>query len=330
MRPTTTRDITFSIGNYYFNNGASIPQNLAVELSPTLLNPNLSLKKFQENSFWYSSALSIGTKVNTDKSYAIGIGLKFKLIDKQDLRKDKAYLSMLTDFSAKDANAYNKAIKEVVNDQLANNNSAGKTFIELQIHVNDAYQKNNTAEEKAIREKIDKIMAKNKVDGYNDIVNNVIPKYRDSVKRSNWNKLIWDIGTATLLNSKDSLLRNIKAASKIGIWTTAGIPLGPKGQLLIGYTAQWRDTINSNLGVSTHNIGLRAYYGANDLKTFIEGNALFANTQKNTLKASIGIETTFFGGLWMDFSLGISQQGNARAVFTPGFNVFFANGEKKK
>ncbi|PWK80178.1 hypothetical protein LX99_00642 [Mucilaginibacter oryzae] len=325
MRPTSVRDIAFSIGNYFTANGAAIPQNLAVELSPKLFHPNVSLNDFYKNRFWYTSALSVGTKVNSDKSYAIGLGIKFRILDFQDLRLNASLINQLNLLGQAGTRSYSEALRFVAKKYMdADTNGNGYQHWR---HVVDSIYRlaePGTATGKVIKQEI------------LDYIKNVgkfnpdrIVQIRDSIKNVLWNKSIWDVGIAALFNSKDSLIRNIKPASKLGLWTTAGFPLGAKGQLLIGATGQLRDTVNSRLGAKSLSIGSRAYYGSNDVKGFVEANGLFQTNQKFTYKASLGIETAFFGGMWVDFSLGISKQQGAKAVFTPGFNLFFGNGERK-
>lgn len=322
MRPTSTRNIAFSIGNYFLNNGATIPQNLAVEISPALFDPHLSLTKFRQNRFWYTSALSVGTKVNTDKSYAIAVGVKFKLLDEQDLRMNDVLIKKFDEYGPNLVNAFANAVKTVTRQLKANDPTNTVDFPTYSQNVADAYRDTANAKHAMIKKLIDA-----EINSSFDVTK--ISKFRDSIKKANWNKPIWDLGFASLFNSKDSLLRNIKAFSKIGLWTTFGAPLGAKGQLLIGLSAQLKDSLSRSLNIGTLNIGSRAYYGSNDLKGFIEANANIETHQSGIYKASLGIETTFFGGMWVDFSLGFSKQGGSKAVFTPGFNLLFGNPEKK-
>jgi hypothetical protein len=321
MRPASVRDISVSVGNYLLNNSGTIPQNMAVEVSPSLFNPHVSLQDFQKARLWYTSALSLGTKVNADKSYAIGLGVKFRLIDHQDLRLNETFLAQISEIGQEINAAYSNAINTVTREHMKNDTS--KKYHEWRVIVENAYSQPQTATDSVLQKE---------VNSYIDKVSNPakIITLRDQAKTTSWNKTIWDIGGAILFNSKDSFLRDIQPAAKIGVWTTLGLPLGPKGQLLIGLTGLLWDTLHTHLNVGSLNIGSRAFYGSNDLKGYIEGNGLFQTILPPTYKASIGIETTFFGGLWLDFSLGISKQGDAKAIFTPGFNLFFGNSEKKK
>ncbi|GAC1300182.1 MAG: hypothetical protein NVSMB24_00200 [Mucilaginibacter sp.] len=324
MRPTSTRNIAISIGNYLFNNGATIPQNLAVEIAPALFNPHVSLKNFAKNRWWYTSALSIGTKVNTNKSYAIGIGLKFKIFDKQDLRLNNVLIREFDKYGILNNKAYSDAVDVVTKEFLAKDVTGTKDFFQWRSDVTDAYSdiSGTNPLHNRVKKEVDNLIQMNF-----DV--NKISAFRDSIKNELWNKPIWDVGIATLLNSKDSLIANLHGATKIGLWTTYGMPLGSKGQLLIGITAQMRDTLNSRFKIKTLNIGTRAYYGNNNTKGFIEGNVQMHTEQKALIKASVGIERTFGDGIWLDFSLGFSKQGDGKAVFTPGFNLLFGNGEKK-
>lgn len=320
MRPTSTRDIAFSIGNSLITNGLTIPQNLTVELSPTLLKPHLNLKDFQKNSFLYTSALSIGTKVNKDKSYGIALGLKFRIFDQQDLRLNKELLTR-NDLLGRIINdSYSRAMKEMAQDRALKNPQ--KKPIDHLIDISRSYSDGSAPDHKQVYDGIASIMKRTIDPGE-------VERFRDSIKKSNWNKPQMYMGIASLFNSKDSLLSNLSGASKLGLWSTAGFPVGKKGQILIGLNGQMADTLGKSLNNKKLDIGTRLYYGENNLKGFIEGNVQYRNIQKPCYKASIGIETTFFGGLWANFSLGFKKENGAKAVFSPGFNLYFANGEKK-
>lgn len=327
MRPATVKNVAVSVGNSLLGSKGSIPQNMAIELAPAILKPNVNLYEFQRNPIWYTSSFSIGTKVNADKSYAIGLGIKVRLIDKADLRLDKSFIAVLDQYANTSVITYSQAIQQVTREYYMadkqKNGVAAKPFPVWRQIVADAYANPKTQSDSIIFKQVTAIYSK-------AFDPQGISEYRDSIKKNNWNKLVWDMGIGALFNSKDSLLKDIRPASKIGLWTTIGLPFaGTKGQLLIGLTGQLRDTVNSRFGIAMLNIGARAYYGSNDLKGFLEGNTLLQSYQAGTFKGNIGIETTFVGGLWVDFTLGVTKQGSAKAAFTPGFSVFFGNGEKK-
>ncbi len=324
MRPTSVRNIAFSTGNYFISNGGTIPQNLAVEISPALFNPRVSLNDFKKNRFWYTSAFSIGSKMNQDKSYAIGLGFKIRLWDKQDLRTNTILIKKFDEYGPPLLDAYRNAVRRIAMEMLNKDKTRKKSFETCLQETEKALKDTSDQLHNEVQKECSAIIGKS----FNT---DRISELRDSIKKANWNKLIVDLGAAVLFNSKDSLLRDIQPASKLGLWATAGFPIiGQKGQLLIGVTGQLKDTVNSRFGIKTLNLGSRAYYGSNDIKGFIEADTFFANTQKSTLKASAGIETTFFGGMWLDFFLGLSKQTSAKAIFTQGLTISFANGEKKK
>jgi hypothetical protein len=154
--------------------------------------------------------------------------------------------------------------------------------------------------------------------------------YREEIKESLWNAEIWDLGIATLFASKDSLLKSIKAPSIVGLWTTYGLPITPKGQLLIGLNIQVKVDSTGQLNTFYGNIGLRAYYGQNNIKGFIQGESGFVKSELPIFKMGIGIETTFAESIWIDFSLGMTKTGGQQALFTPGINISYAPGGKTK
>ena len=144
-----------------------------------------------------------------------------------------------------------------------------------------------------------------------------------------WNATILEIGFASLFNSEDSLIKNISSVSQIGFWITYGHSIGSKGQILFGINGNIKDTGSEHLNDYNINIGSRLYYGGNNTKAFIDGEVIFQSFMEPSYQSNIGIEGTFLGGLWGNFSIGIKKTGNQQATFVPSLNLNLANAEKK-
>jgi hypothetical protein len=323
MRPTTTRDISIAIGNYYINNGTTIPKNLSVEISPALFNPKINLIEYQNSitRLWYTSSYSIGTKVNQNGGYDIGVGFKLKLLDYADLRTNKSFLSFLDNVGKITNSVFSDAITKEVQELIKLRNIQADSAYAL---VDTAFINKKEPIYSEITAKINKYLP-----SYNELMQSII-NYRDSIKASDWNAKTWDLGVATLFSSKDSLIKDLKAPSKLGLWTTYGTPLGQMGQLLAGLNAGLSDDSNGVLNVANGSLGLRVYYGQNETKGFIQGESNFAKSQLPSFQAGIGLETTFAGCIWIDLSLNIKKTGSQPFAFTPGINISYGNAEKVK
>src|ERR1035437_1950822 len=324
MRPTSTRDIGISIGNYYINNGATIPKNITVEISPSLFNPDVSLADYQSNGtrLWYTSALSVGTKVNQDGSYQIGAGIKVKLVDKTDLRSNGKLINFINNIGPVLTNDFEKAMDTVVENYKKDKKvDRHVAYDSVFAEYNDSGNPKHAEIEKKVNDSM--------LSSGSHLAQKIID-YREEIKESLWNADIWDLGIAALFASKDSLLKSIKAPSIIGLWTTYGLPITSKGQLLIGLNTQVKDDSTGQLNTFNGNIGLKAYYGKNNTKGFIQGESGFAKSELPVFKMGIGIETTFAESIWIDCSLGMTKTGGHQALFTPGINISYAPGGKTK
>lgn len=321
LRPATTRDIAISVGNYVATSGATIPTNLSVAISPSIFNPKIPLDTYKKNKYWYNSSLSIGTKQNANKSYALAFGLSFKVIDNADLRSNDAFINFINTQGPLINASFTDAAKE---EAFKMASSWQMTPHDALVEVYKSYNDTTDPNHKSVLQDITNSMTTKSVNGAK-----LISNYRDSIKNVLWNATILEIGVAGLLNAKDSLIKDISTPPQYGLWATYGHSLTSKGQILIGLNAQ--STIDSltNKSVANFNAGFRLYFGKSDFKGFIQGEGKYMDHELPAYDAAVGIETTFFGGLWLDFGLGIKKSGNAAVSFNPTINFFFANGEKK-
>lgn len=312
LRPTSTRDIAVAIGDYYLNNGTTIPRNVAVEISPSLFNPKVNLGDYEKERAWYTSAYSIGTKVNPSGSYAVALGAKMKLIDDADLRTNKKLRAFIDSYGMTLPTAYVDAKAVVAKAMGYENDIVG--FNQILADPSDAHHV------KAVE------MVNSEINKKVDL--DKISKFRNEQKDSLWNAQVWDIGLGVSFASKDSLLKNLSTLDRVGIWTTYGLPLSSQSQLLIGLNALLKDDSTGTLNTGNGNVGARVYWGRNDIKGFVEAECVCENKVVPLYKGGAGLETTFSGGIWITFDLGFDKMGSQPAKFAPSVSISFAPGEK--
>jgi hypothetical protein len=308
LKPTSVKSAAFSIGNYFLTKGSIIPKNLAVEISPLLLNGKASLNDYNNSKFLYRMRFSLGTNILDNGGYNIGEGFRFTIIDKTDLRDFKSnrqFANLLYASTINNSVAVNKAISEYIMGHPAENLT--------QISAREKYSTDS-----AFKKGINAMAVK-----FYDI--ETVVAYRDSIKNSLWNAPIWEVSVAALQSSRDSLVKNLQL-SQIGLWTTAGIPLGKKGQLLIGGKIAIVDSVTWHTDIS---IGERLYYGSNDIKVFLQAQYDYKN-KTNNFTASLGGQFNIFNGLWGEVSLNLVVDGKGKLSYQPGFNIGLGTPEKKK
>lgn len=308
IKPTSVRSIVLNIGNYYLKNGATIPKNLAIEISPLLLNPIASLNDYQKNKFLYRMRLSAGTNLLDNGAFEIAEGLRFTIIDKTDLRCESDFLDKLYQSCTNKSEAINEAIKDYVKIE-------GGKYKNI-IDANEAYNEDINFKEE--------IIELSKRYFTNEMVNpDSISSLRDKTKQKLWNATIWEVGIATMQYSPDSLANHL-SFSKAGFWTTYGTHLTKNDQLLIGGKFSLVDSL-SNLR-SNVTIGTRYYYGKNDLRAFVQGEYRFEKNM-NSATASLGCIFNITKGIWGQFAMNFIFN-NGNVIYKPSLNINFGTKEK--
>ncbi len=306
LKPTSVRKVAFSIGNYFLTAGNVIPKNLAVEISPLLLNGKASLNDYNKNKFWYRLRFSLGTNIVSNGGYNVAEGLRLTVIDKTDLRDFRCnpdFINFLYKSAINNSVAHDKAFADYATKHSS-----------TPINVSEQYFK-----DKKFKHLFDSLYA-------NDFVDiDAVSGYRDSIRNLLWNAPIWELGIATLQSSSDSLLKNLKF-SQIGFWSTTGIAIGKKGQLLIGCKVALVDSVQWQTTVS---IGERLFYGTNNIKGFLQAQYDYKN-KRSGFTASLGCQFNIANGLWGEFSINLVIDGNGKLSYQPGFNIGLGTPEKKK
>jgi len=310
LKPTSVRALAFGIGNYFMTSAGIIPKNMALEISPLLLNSKASLNDYNRNKFLYRSRLSVGTSLLDNGAYTVAEGLRFTLMDRTDLRDFQSnpwFTDVLYATAVDKSVAINKAFEEYLRTHPD----------EKLITVRDKY-----STDAAFKAAIDKSARK-----FFDKALNVdrLAEIRDSIRNILWNAPIWEIGAAALQSSEDSLTKNLKF-SQIGFWSTAGIPIGTKGQLLIGAKVASVDSVKWQTVVS---IGQRFFYGSNNAKGFVQAQYEHRN-KSNWFTSSMGCQFNVTNGLWGEFSLNLVVDGRGDVSLHPGFNIGFGTPERER
>jgi len=308
IKPTSVRNIAFNIGNYYLTNGTTIPKNLAVEISPLLLNSKASLNDYEKYKFLYRMRLSIGTNVPNNGGYEIAEGIRFTIIDKTDLRCNDDFLKTLYQSCINKSVAIDKAIKDYANSHHIS-----------QVEIGELYGKDSV-----LTKNIDEL---SKQYFTNDMVTpDSISKIRDKLKQKLWNASIWEADIAVMQKSPDSLINN-SIFPKVGLWTTYGTHLSKNDQLLIGGKFGMVDSLSK--WYRNVSIGTRYYYGSNELRAFVQGEYRYANNM-NAATASLGFVFNITNGIWGQFTMNFIFDNKGNVTYSPGFNVSFGTQEKKK
>ncbi len=322
LKPTSVRAAAFSIGNYLLTNGSVIPKDLAVEISPMLLNSKVTLYDYNKHKFWYRSRLSLGSQQSTATgSFELSEGLRFTLIDKTDLRTNKVFLNKLQTYLINDAVSLADARKPFLNDDRFKILLEKYNIITPQ-NLNDALADDSKADLiKAFNDYVDEL---NSTRG---IPPDYVEKLRDKVRDSLWNAPIWELAAALVETSPDSLIQDIKTVNKFDVWSTVGLPVMSKGQILLGLKYEGaKDSINqwqSNLS-----LGFRFYYGANDVRGYVQAQFDRVN-KENTGMADAGCEFTITNGLWANAGASFKLLPDGNTSFVPQLSIKFGTPEKK-
>lgn len=307
VKPTSARNIAVNIGNYYMNNGLTIPQNMAVEISPFLMSPDLSLYKYSQNPFLYRLRFSIATKIADNGTYHLAEGIRLTLIDKTDLRTDEKFINEIYKSSLNEARTFELAFSEYIRNHPEEDLD--------QISAGDLYDSDEN-----FRNKIDLLMTQLQRDDYMSI-----NKIREKRTEELWNAEIWELGLAALQHSPDSTLNKIKM-SQIKLWSTYGTGLGKHGQLLMGCNFELVDS--SAQWLPKLSVGSRLYYGKNDLRYFVQAEYSHIN-QINDLTCSTGLVFNISAGIWAQFGLNLIYDFKGNMSFVPGINLGLALAGKK-
>lgn len=293
-RPISTREVAITISNLL--QGAKIPDNYALEISPGLIFSN-SLPDYQKNPFWYRARISFATKTLDNSKRQLGAGIRVTLVDNTDLRMDKSLQTELIKLGQKSDELKSESITELLSEG-----------VDIE----------NPDFEKLLNEKLEK-------KGFEKI-SKEIEKQRDIYKKKKWNESIVEIGFAVSATSQDSVFENLSAES-YRWWLSGAFPLGEDGQFITGLNGGITKNNNGELKNTESNFGLRAYYGTNYHKLFLDGTLRTASSFTPMISFNIGYEFNLSNGLWADLLIGIIKKESNKFVSTSSLNLRLATPE---
>jgi hypothetical protein len=300
LRPSTPKDFSLVLNQFYNGNNIVIPQKIAVEIAPiTLLRYNrLTLEDYQKTPVLYNSRISLGTVQDSLSVSKVALGFRTTLINRGDIKNE----NYLTEIYAT-LGVLGKSRSDYIDAELERRGISEEEFAldeDLQEELNSNYED---------------------IKMQTDSVENLIKEYQNK----NWNAEKLDVAFSIVGTSPDSIVGNIKYNSFSG-WATYARPVGENGQLMLG--------VNLNLAQSEENsitnftIPVRYYMGTNKLKGFAEGQYKYkkiGDIKSSELLLKLGFEYYLAFGFWADFYAGVYNDlttNNSR--FTSNFRLVYA------
>lgn len=327
LRPSTPMAIAATASQFYGNGNGILPRNIAVEVAPLILvdaspNRRMELRKYLKRRILHSLRVSIGTLTDSATSpyvSKLGVGLRFSLIDKGDLRYDRDFLSEVAQVLRNDALIESKLRTEF--------NKIHPLTENISLAERDTlFNKFRTT--KVLPEEI-------------DITENEIEKIKEDYKRKNWNAQKLDVALAWAGRSPDSLVGNL-SFHRFTAWATLAQPVGQWGQLLIGLNYdQSRNIVETREeDLRRYNLSTRLYAGTNRFKGYLEGqyalldrrlNGGGPNLQSNNLYVHLGGEYGILDGVWVQGYAGFQRNNSdGSSAFTGHLDLRFTIPERIK
>ncbi len=300
LRPSTPQAITSAFSSFYSNGKIIFPENIALELSPSLLlnvnKPLSELNEYSKNRLLNTLRISVGTLNKSDeltiKSRSIGLGFRINLLDKADPATDLLFHQKISD-ALKD---FRKETREIFLIQFAikNNIDINQLDFEFLIMGNPALKKRfdlELANENSIPQK--RFLA-------------ILKKIKDDYKTANWNADKIDLASAISFKSSDSLAKNAKLSTS-ELWFSAAKRCGKNGLLTFGLNGRLE---NQNLVENNNKLNyqitlpIRYYIGTNRVKAFADAHYQYKKNTKSGLFAAFGSELNLYDGFWLMISTG--------------------------
>lgn len=302
LEPSSTKNLAFTIADYYLKNGLVIPKNFGLELSPLLFLKKISISDFQSHPTVYRTKFSVGTNTLENNCYQVAEGLRFTLIDNRDLRTNTLFIGQIEKYSI-DRN-------KIKSDVFENYQKTNSTIYKNIFALDEAYKTDSL-----LRQQLDEIIESEcakKLAGREQL-----QKLRDEFTKNNWNSKVWELGIAVLEESKDSLFTNLQL-SKFGLWSTYSGGFTKTDQFLAGVNYMLTDSLNEwkpQLGIA-----VRYYRGSNAWRGFVQIE--YKNFDKsNTITASLGLLTELTEGNWGQFTFNLSYDFEGNISYSPGIRV---------
>ncbi|TAL70166.1 MAG: hypothetical protein EPN82_06005 [Bacteroidetes bacterium] len=305
LRPATVNDLTLSISNIIsdLRIGVGIPQSYCLEFSPGFLYNGQSLTNevYSKYDWFYRTRLSFGIKANNieKNNYSAGVGIRFSIFDKQDLRLDEDYKNKSAEITSRSI----KKIKDKLNSLITQYCEEKHTII------------NEIVKDSLLMDSLE-TEAKEMVERQ---ANQAISEIRKDWAEKNWNADILEFAFATRIAAPDTLT-NIYGIDKYTFWLTYGKSIFSFGQLLIGVNGQvQRDSISSNF-VGNIKPAFRFYIGSNHLKVFFEAQSSHTINKIPEYLLNFGLELKIYPNIWLVLNYG-TQKTNISNEWKEIYNI---------
>lgn len=304
LRPSSVNDLSVITSNFMSGNSIVLPQTFALEVAPIMLAQanSITLSQYEKNKVWHSLRFSLGSEKQTFdafEQYNLSIGAKITIIDKGDIKADKAYISKLAKILA-------ESTKDQNDFKLVFLDSIGKTATEVAFNSELTKQLENY-----ISEQLE--LQKEKNDSLKKNYPLRIQELKIKYKAQNWNKQKLDFAVAVLNKSPDSLAKNVKFGA-FGVWGTLALPVNSWGQVLIGASykySEYNEFYEKSEDYKYFNenrmsLTSRFYFGTNRIKGFLEGQYYMQDLGETTNNAliNLGAELNLVNGIWVNFNGG--------------------------
>lgn len=304
LRPSSLREVSILVSRF-LEEGSALPQALAVELSPALLirGNQLRLSDYRKSAWLYRARVSVASVPSVDAGTDVSVGLRFTLIDRSDMRCDPKLLDQLY------------RIGREINDVQA---EANRIYIGNPALFEDLPQAEQAKRREMAEAYVDSALGRRADD--------TILQARDEAKQRLWNAEILEFAFASKFHAADSTISALRASSH-AVWVTWGLPLGSPGMILMGGRGMVRENAASSVDLFTVSGSLRAYYGTETFKGFLEASGSWASDLLPRFNANLGGELNLLNGLWLDATVGIESEGARGQFIRTAWNLRFATPE---
>jgi hypothetical protein len=308
LRPSDAKAFALMLGEQTLRNGV-LPESYAAEIAPGLLFDagRLTLSKYRAAPWFYNTRLSVGSsrKPGTSGATQVGFGLRTTPYSAGDLKTDEKFAAAVDTVLLR-RNDERTTLKL---DFLRENSTSEETLKTSDLATNTALR---VAANQYVKEQ---------VAARAQLRRDSVQILRQQYKNGNWNKFSVDVGGAVLLESPDSLAKNVGFQRCSG-WFTAGFPASSSGQLLAGGSysygladSVWRHSLS---------VGVRGYFGSNNAKVFAElGYKMPVSGDGQHIEGSLGGEFLLLDGTWIALSLAGEKEIGGPWTLTPSLEYRF-------
>lgn len=328
LRPSDVKKFAIMISPFYSNKQGVIPKNFALETAPWKLKSKHWTLDEYNNSPWkrflYNSSFSLGT-VNDSLQFSSRIALGYRvsiLSKKADIMRAKE----VRDSIYSHMQAAQAALTNLQNDWVINviKASPAERFTYYQDHVDEfntflstirkyLKQHSDTAMQQHFDELVsvispDEEIKDKELENVIATIGKGIDDFIADYKKNNWNATRFDIATAWVGQSDDSLLSKTKFSS-FSLWATWALAIHKGGQLLVGFNStipRYENPDSSKMNITGN---LRYYIGTQDFRGFLETQYKYRKLAVNqtNLLLNLGAELRLSESFWVTASAGLDN-----------------------